>query len=247
MRQRSADRLEDLLRGGRGIDDGESGRLRIFVLHKRFIEEWTWGRIGGCSDAFVEADHPSQWLADYTEFIEAKLAERRPRRVVLLGISEGAEVIPWLAQRIAGVTHAVLLSSGGMDPLDAYRMQAEKHRSSDDLNIVASLERGATGESGTAAKRIGGRTWRYWLELRELKPTERLLALTIPILVGMGEADSLMPIETVWHVRDRFDEVGKTNLTIMTYPNADHSLFDQHSGVLRMSDFFHSMDLWLMQ
>src|SRR5205823_951899 len=133
----------------RGLD-GESGRLRIFVLHKRFIEEWTWDRIWGCSDAFVEADHPSQWLSDYTEFIETKLAERRPRRVVLLGISEGAEVIPWLAQRIAGVTHAVLLSSGGMDPLDAYRMQAEKHRSSDDLNIVASLERGATGESRTA-------------------------------------------------------------------------------------------------
>ena len=230
----------------RGLE-GDSGPIRIFVLHKRFIEEWTWGRIWGCSDAFVEADHPSQWLADYSEFIEAKLAERRPRRVVLLGISEGAEVIPWLAQRVAGVTHVVLVASGGMDPLDAYRMQAEKHRSADDLNIVAAVERGATDEEGNGAKRIGGRTWRYWLELRELKPTERLLELTVPILVGMGEADSLMPIETAWYVRDRFRELGKTNLTILTYPGADHSLFVRDSRVFRMPDFLHAMDLWLMQ
>src|SRR5207237_4379950 len=33
----------------RGLD-GESGRLRIFVLHNGLIEDRMWGRVGGCSD-----------------------------------------------------------------------------------------------------------------------------------------------------------------------------------------------------
>jgi pimeloyl-ACP methyl ester carboxylesterase len=230
----------------RGLE-GESGPMRIFVVHKRFIEERTSDRFGGCSEAFIRSDHPRRWIADYIEFIESRLAQRRPRRVVLVGISEGGEVVPLLARRIAGVTHVALLANGGMDPVEAYRMQARKYGLDEPVEVLASLADQGAPDSDDFGNRAGGRTWRYWSELRELEPTQNLLALEIPILVGMGEDDRSLPIEGAWQLRDRFAEQGKTNLTLVTYEGADHSLFDRENRVSRLPDFWHRLDLWISQ
>jgi pimeloyl-ACP methyl ester carboxylesterase len=230
----------------RGLE-GESGPMRIFVVHKRFIEERSWGRFNGCSEAFIRSDHPRRWVADYTEFIESRLRLGRPKRVVLLGISEGGEVVPLLARQVAGVTHLALLASGGMDSLAAYRMQARQLGLDEQVDIVTAMQGVEPPEPADFAIRIGGRTRRYWSELRELEPTHNLLGLAIPILVGMGEADRSLPIETAWQLRDDFAEHGKTNLTLLTFEGADHFLFDQASGVSRLPDFWHQLDLWLME
>jgi pimeloyl-ACP methyl ester carboxylesterase len=228
----------------RGLE-GESGALRIVVLHKRFIGERTWGRIGGCSDAFTQADHPRRWIADYTEIIEHELALHRPRRVVLVGISEGGDVVPLLARRLPAVTHVALLGNGGMDPLDAYRIQASESAPAPMNEILAALETGRAPDSIDAQRTPGGRTWRYWTELRELQPTENLLALDIPVIVGMGEDDRSLPIEGAWRLRERFRARGKTNLTLLTYPNADHALMDGARRRSHLPDFWRQLDRWL--
>lgn len=230
----------------RGLE-GESGGLRIFVLQKRFIERRTWGRFSGCSDEFIRTDYPERWIADQTEFIKMQLAGGDParvsRRIVVMGISEGGDIIPVLAQRIKGVTHAVILSNGGMDPLDAYRLQAKKHGFSDSLAALELLTQTPPSDPDAKVHRINGRTWRYWSQLRDLKHTENLLALQIPILMAMGEVDQAVPIESAWYLRDQFARHGKSNLTLLTYPDANHAL--QTDDRSRLPDFFHQMDLWL--
>jgi pimeloyl-ACP methyl ester carboxylesterase len=230
----------------RGLQ-GDSGPLRVFVIHKRYIDERTWGRFGGCSDEFVQADHPRRWIDDYTEFIESRLRLGRPQRVVLLGISEGGEVVPQLAHRIAGVTHVVLLASGGMDPPKAYRMQAQKYGSENSTEGLPFEPGVGPPEPGNGAERIGGRTRRYWSELQHLEPTRNLLALDLPVLVAMGEEDRSVPIETALQLRDDFAKRGKTNLTLLTYKGADHYLFDHADGRSRLPDFWHQLELWLLE
>ena len=178
----------------RGLE-GESGPIRIFVLQKRFIEARTWARDAACSSEFIKADHFSQWLADQTEFIAARLDEMRReapvRRIVIAGVSEGGEVVPALARNLPGVTHAVIISNGGMDPLDAYRLWLAGHAGSAASHALAALQTLAPPPSDpdTVLDALGGRTWRYWSELAGLRHTENLLALSIPLWVAIGEAD----------------------------------------------------------
>lgn len=231
----------------RGLE-GESGPIRIFILQKRFIEARTWGRVLGCSEDFVKADHPQRWIADQAEFINAQLASAQnraasPKRVVVLGISEGGDIVPVLARHIAGVTHAAILANGGMDPLDAYRLQAGKHGFNIAPNTLQNMGPALPGGPDAAAHRIAGRTWRYWFELGQLKHTEGLLALTMPLLVAMGEADQAVPIESAQYLGDQFTQHGKSNLTLLSYPHADHAL--QSNTHSYLPDFWHAFDLWI--
>jgi predicted esterase len=222
----------------RGLE-GESGPLRIFILHKRHIEAGTWGRVWGCGEDFIRDDHPRRWIADQTEFIRARLRQARaagpaPRRIVVAGISEGAEIVPALVRSLPEITHAVILGNGGMDPIEAYRLQARRHG-------FAALLPESDGEM--PPQRIGGRSWRYWHELRQLSYADGLLEMRIPLLVGMGEADQAVPIEAARLLQRRYAEAGKDNLLLLTYPGADHALHSPEGN--RMPDFWHAVDLWL--
>jgi hypothetical protein len=232
----------------RGLE-GESGRIRIFILQKRHIEEGSWGRFLGCGEDFIRDDHPGRWIADQSEFIEAQLEIAKngamPKRIVLAGISEGGDVVPVLAQRIHGVTHLVIVGSGGMNPLDAYRLQAKKHGFEVQLSALAALESPPPADPDDPWSLIAGRSWRYWFELSQLRQSDNLLALSIPILMAMGTADRSVPIESAWHIRDRFASSGKTNLRLIAYPDADHGL--QAGGVSHLPDFWHALELLLQE
>ncbi len=242
----------------RGLE-GESGPLRIFILHKRHIEA---GQEPGrsCSAAFVRDDYPERWLQDQTEFILASLAQAAaegrpqhapPARVVVMGISEGAEIAPLLALRIPAVTHLVLLGNGGMQPLDSYRLlatkTATKAANADISRQLAALElalaRPAPADPDAPAALVNGRSWLYWSQLRELRHTDNLLALSLPIFMGMGEADASVPVESAYYLQRRFAAAGKHNLSLHVYPGADHGL--RSASRLYLPDFMHQLDLWL--
>jgi alpha-beta hydrolase superfamily lysophospholipase len=46
-------------------------------------------------------------------------------------------------------------------------------------------------------------------------------------------------------LRDRFLELGKKNLTLIVYPDADHTLKTKERSLRH--DFFRKMDSWLRQ
>lgn len=238
----------------RGLD-GESGPFRIFILHKRHIEIGLEpGR--SCNAAFVRDDYPERWLQDQTEFILANLAQAAtegwpqaspPARVVVMGISEGAEIAPLLALRIPAVTHLVLLGNGGMQPLDSYRLLATKAANADASRQLAALElalaRPAPADPDAPAARVNGRSWRYWSQLRELQHTDNLLTLNLPIFIGMGEADASVPVESAYYLQRRFAAAGKHNLSLHVYPGADHGL--RSASRWYLPDFMHQLDVWL--
>lgn len=198
---------------------GKAGTTRIFILHKRFIGA---NAAGDCSADFTQADHPSRWLADQGEFIRAELSAARtngqpPDRIVIAGISEGAEIAPILAQGIPGVTHVALLANGGMDPFDAYRLQMQRHRLDHALTDIDRMCR-TPSDVVVAAER----SCRYWRELQDIRHTDNLLALDMPVFIAMGESDTMVPIESAWFIRDKFVLQGKTNLHVLTFPDTGH-------------------------
>lgn len=229
----------------RGLE-GESGPIRIFILQKRFIDVHTWGRDTGCGPDFIKADHFSQWLADQSEFIKAQLAaiplQETPERIVIAGASEGAEVVPALARSIPGVTHAVMIANGGMNPLDTYRLLLARQGGGSAMQALSALQTLAEppADPDAVMAALGGRTWRYWSDLAALRHTDNLLALSMPVWVAIGEADSAIPVASAQYLQQQFEQHGKANLRLRIYPGADHGL--KTNSRINLSDFWFEFD-----
>ncbi|MFZ6675290.1 prolyl oligopeptidase family serine peptidase [Undibacterium sp. Xuan67W] len=250
----------------RGLE-GESGALRILILQKRHSQQDDTA----CSDAFIRDDHLSRWQADQNEFIGAQLRllqrqGQHPRRIVMLGISEGAELAALLAATHPAITHLVMISNGGMQPLDAFRLLANQRNEAGDAGLLNEVQRideallntlpqtlGKT--SGNAALTaafialteeqilINGRSRQYWQELSQLRHSDNLLSLNKPILLCMGSADQAVPVESANWLERQFRALKKTNLQLHIYPDADHGLRTPFG--VHLPDCLHQMDLWL--
>lgn len=219
------------------------GATRLFILHKRFIDPNADGR--NCSDAFIDADHPSRWLADQGAFIRAQLAmahanAQPPQRVIALGISEGAEVVPQLARSMPGITHLALVANGGMNPGDSFRLQAQRYGFAGEAGQVEAVCRGAQPPA-----RVAGRSCRYWAEMFALDHIGTLLELPIPILVTMGEADRLVPPESAHYLAARFNQAGRENFRLMLFRGADHAL--NRDGVSLLPYLWDAFDRWVLE
>lgn len=226
----------------RGLD-GESGPLRVFVLEKR--HSVLGGRAKTCSDQFVRDDHPRRWLLDYREFVETQLETGHPRYIALVGISEGGEVVPRLATEIVRVTHVVLLASPGADPLDAFRQQMSKHGITGADEVLRAISGPPPADPSQAM--LAGRSFRYWSELSELATRASLLQLRVPIFIGIGEADPMVPTELALETRDVVMRDGHASLTMLLFHYADHGLVDTRDGRGYLPDFWRSVDLWLVR
>lgn len=224
--------------------EGESGRTRIFILHKRHILPGSNG--AQCGEPYIRADHPSRWQADQLEFMHAQMAALQtqaetPKRLIIMGISEGAELAPVLAKELHA-SHLILLSHAGMNALDVYAALARQN-----LAMQPAWRQLQSGLSVTTTQpdsvRIHGRSWRYWSEIAHIPQTANLLALDIPILLGVGEADPVIPEKSIAQLQQQFQAAGKI-IDIRRFPDADHSLSSKDKNYL--PDFMHQIDNWLL-
>jgi esterase/lipase len=225
--------------------EGESGALRIFLLQKRHVGDFDRKNDHECGRDFVVDDHPQRWLVDHQQFIQFQLAvasriQHAPRRIVLIGISEGGDIATQLAKTISGVTHLVIIGNGGMQPLGAYEMQLRKHGLSHQFAALKSLQK-SPADPDAIENDIGGRTWRYWKELSQLPHTENLLSIKFPIWIAMGRDDDAVPVESALYIENRFNEQGKSNLHMRIYDGADHGLADGQRNNLNY--FWYDLDL----
>ncbi|MFZ6656563.1 alpha/beta hydrolase family protein [Undibacterium sp. TJN19] len=225
--------------------EGESGSINIFILHKRYIPPG--GNGVSCGEAFVRNDYPSRWQADQLEFISAQLAAlaqrgQHPKRLIIFGISEGAELAPILAQHVHA-THLVLVSHAGLNALDAYRTLAQQHAS---MQVGWQQLQAALGEvpADKDTMRIHGRSWRYWSEIATIPQQHNLLQAGIPILLGVGEADPVIPPFALDHLQAAFQAANR-QIRILRFPNAGHNLAGDGENYL--PDFMHQLDNWLLE
>ncbi len=172
-------------------------------------------------------------------------AQALPERIVIGGVSEGGELVPVLAQGIPGVTHAVIIGNGGMNPLDAYRLLLAGQPGRSSARALAALQtlEHHPADPDTVVNALGGRTWRYWSELAALRHTDNLLALSMPLWVAIGEADAALPVASARYLQQQFDVHRKDNLRLKIYPGADHGL--KTNSHINLSDFWFEFDTYM--
>ncbi len=224
-----------------GYVAGLTVSARIFVLNKRFVADRSMGLLS-CGKDFDLANNPVQWVADYREFITAQLASIKPvpRNVVLVGVSEGALIAGRVAGVESAVTHLAIIGSGG------YSMRRSlatlKKRGAIWFDVDSGWEK-ISSDPRSIDKNWYGNRYRWWSDILDIDPIADLTKLNIPILVGIGEDDHSVPVESAIYLESKFKEAGKTNLMLKVYPGADHRLSGH--GISYRDEFFGELGLLL--
>lgn len=220
-----------------GYVSGLTVNARVFVLNKRFVPDRSTG-LFDCGRDFHLANNPEQWVADYSEFIAAQIdsALPKPMNVVLVGVSEGA--LP--AAKVAGlrpeITHLAIIGSGGYSMRES--LSTLRQRGAIPFDVNAGWEM-IVADPHSIEREWFGNPYRWWSDVMDISPLSDLLKLDIPILLGIGEGDQSVPVESAQFLETKFTEAGKGNLTVRVYPDADHRLSGK--GVSYRSDFFEEL------
>jgi pimeloyl-ACP methyl ester carboxylesterase len=225
-----------------GYVDGLAVSARVFFLIKRFVADRSTGA-SGCGGDFDLANNPGQWVADYSEFItdQVNLLAPRPRNIVLVGVSEGAIPAARIAARLpVGVTHLVIIGSGGYSLRQS--LATLKAKGAIGFDVDSGWRKVAT-DPRSIEKTWYGSPYRWWSDVIDIDPLPDLLRLDIPVIVGFGEKDESVPVESVHLLESAFTQSGKHNLTVKVYPGADHRL--NADGVSYRESFFAQLSQWL--
>jgi len=201
---------------------------RVWVLHKPGVRPDSRTPPGDCPADFVQADALSAWQANALAAVRALVREDGAALpTVLVGISEGAELLPALARHVPQLAGLVLLSSSGLDPREAGALQARR------LGVWPAWEALDRAQAGSApgGTVVQGRSLRYWRDLWHWPLAQPLLDGPWPVLQVWGEADALVPPEAYRRFGERAS-ARAAPFCARSLPGADHGLqSDGRDGV----------------
>lgn len=184
---------------------------QVLVLHKPGISPDQFPAPDPCPSDFVQNDALSLWQSQAATALQAWLAHHAvPMSLPIwfIGISEGGEIVPGLAQRMAQPIHqhrnqnlppargvgvgvgVVLLSSSGLDPREVAQWQAQRlgqERAWQELTALVARE--DVPDEALAQ----GRSLRYWRDLWHWRVEAILTDRPWPLLHVWGDADALVP------------------------------------------------------
>ncbi|WP_374348679.1 hypothetical protein [Chitinimonas sp.] len=162
----------------------------VLVLHKPGVDVAAWPAPPRCSAGFVQQDDLAEWQQLAAKALRQQLAQASSDLpVVLVGISEGAELLPALARELPEVKALVIISHAGLDPAELAGLQAER------LGASAAWQKVQTAVASERPDSVvmQGRSLRYWRSLLSWRLQQPLLASPLPLLQAWGEHDALLP------------------------------------------------------
>lgn len=205
------------------------------------------GMVTDCTPEFVQSDALSTWR-DHAKaalrVYESRKEKPEPLPQLLVGISEGAELLPDLAPELSSLAGVVMVSTSGLDPREVGELQA---RRLGQLPAWRALEN-AQSSNASDGEVIQGRTLKYWRDFWKWPLAQRLFDAPWPLLRVWGDADLQSPV-TAYH---RFAEKSlfrSAPFCDLRLPGADHGLqANDRDGVQwlwgRLENWARSPDVW---
>lgn len=168
----------------------------LLVLHKPGVDIGA-GPAAECTADFVQNDKLSTWreharaaLQAYPNPFPSPISPDPMLPVLLVGISEGAELLPELASQVPALAGVVMISAPGLDPRDAGELQARR------LGHESAWQALARAQASNASDDtiFEGRTLAYWRDFWHWRLARPLLDASWPLLRVWGDADGLVPV-----------------------------------------------------
>lgn len=194
----------------------------VLVLHKPWVDPQASTPADRCSAAFVQADALGAWRAHALAALQADALDRlsaAPLPQLLLGISEGAELLPALAPAVPHLAGLVLLGASGLDPLEALALRVQQQGAAGPFEALARAQAGPLPDTSVRE----GRSLRYWRDLWQWPLAQPLLAAPWPLLQVWGEQDALVPQAAYQRFRG-LAENRRAPYCARIFSGADHGL-----------------------
>lgn len=167
---------------------------QVLVLHKPGVDPQTRTASADCGPDFVQQDRLSAWVAHARVALQADALQRERDGApalpqLLVGISEGAELLTALAPEVPGLAGLVVLASSGLDPQEAGALQAQRLGAQADWDALGRSQRGRMPDSTV----LQGRSLGYWRDLWNWPLALPLVQSPWPLLQVWGGDDALVP------------------------------------------------------
>ncbi len=201
----------------------------------RFGEMGSYGAATVASEEYAAHATLANRAADVRLLVEALTADPRvdASRVVLLGHSEGADVVAAAAADNPAVTHVVFLSGGGpMQFYDFFLLRRKRMRAAGESPeaIEAAVEqlqdevRAVLADPDSTTKLFLGHAHRRWSTFATQAPADGLVRAPARIFLAHGSEDTSVPVESFDFLVVRLLVAGHPDVTVRRYPGRDHSL-----------------------
>ena len=171
---------------------------QVLVLHKPGVDPQARTAPGDCASGFVQQDRLSAWLGHARAALQADALRRQgepPVPQLLVGISEGAELLPALAPEVPQLAGLVLIGSSGLDPQQAGALQAERLGAQDGWAALGRIQAGRRADGAV----VQGRSLGYWRDLWTWPLALPLVRSPWPLLQVWGGDDALVPAAAYAH------------------------------------------------
>lgn len=165
---------------------------QVLVLHKPGVDPQARTAPGDCASGFVQQDRLSAWLAHARAALQADALRRQgepPVPQLLVGISEGAELLPALAPEVPQLAGLVLIGASGLDPQQAGVLQAERLGAQAAWAALGHIQASRWADSAV----VQGRSLGYWRDLWSWPLALPLVRSPWPLLQVWGGDDALVP------------------------------------------------------
>lgn len=193
---------------------------QVLVLHKPGVDPADRTAPGDCPSAFVQSDALAAWQGHAQAALATWLGRQDATLPTwLVGISEGAELLPGLAPLVPRLAGLVLVGASGLDPREAGRLQAQRLGQQAAWNALAHAQSGSAPDDDV----VQGRSLRYWRDLWRWPLAQPLLDGAWPLLQVWGEADALVPPQAYQRFAERAQNRA-ASYCARRLPGADHGL-----------------------
>lgn len=210
---------------GRIADRYFAGLLhaQVLVLHKPGVDPQSQTKPADCPHPFVLQDRHSTWLAQARAALRADAQQREGQPAVpqlLVGISEGAELLPALAPEVPHLAGLVLIGASGLDPQEAGALQARRLGAEGDWAALGQMVAGTPHDSVV----VQGRSLGYWRDLWQWPVAQPLIDSPWPVLQVWGTEDALVPAAAYERFAQRAALRAPAGWCVRRLPGADHGL-----------------------
>lgn len=207
------------------------------------------------SDEYHEK-YSLEWRAESASLIIEEAIKRLPvdkSKIVLVGHSQGGQVVPKVAVLNKKVTHVVVLNANSLNHLYDFvlqeRMAAFKGEQSfedtqKNIETLFADYKEIFADPNNRTKFWSNETYFRWASFSDETPLENMLKLKIPIFVIAGGKDIWGSfIMNTDYVEIEFLRHRKTNLRYKVYPNANHFLQNEiiENGKTKSVDIKHEV------
>lgn len=181
---------------------------------------------------------------------------KNPKKVIVIGHSEGSDVVAKLGTINKKITHIGFWSGGGNTQYYDFALLTRKEVQKGNLSEVQGKLK--IDSLFTKLKEIQKKensivdfweenSYRRWSKFSE-PPIQNLLKITIPIFVTACGKDESVPIESAYLIPVEFIRNRKENLTFKVYPNYDHSFIvnsENEETEYHWMDVFEEFMIWV--